>query len=143
MARSNLQTEFITGVAIAASIYVLLKGGIGNAVSALTAGAVSTAGDVAVGVATGAVTGASDVIGIPSPSQTTTDPAVARWIIDYPTGGVLKASQWASASAFAQALTLPSGSGVPPPAGSAVAAAFPPDGLTIDLGTSTGTSSGW
>jgi len=96
------------------ALYAWKKGGIGaaavDAVGSITSGAVGEIGAT---------------VGLPKPSQTTTDPAVARWIIDHPLGGVMAASSWAGAPAFLKALTMPAGSGTPPPVGSELAARFP------------------
>lgn len=101
-----------------AAFYVYRKGGISNAAQALGAGAVQAAD----GVITGAVGQAGAAVGLPTPSQTTTDPAVARWLIDQ--AGHFEASKWSSAPAYMKALFLPAGSGTPPPAGSDVARQF-------------------
>ena len=60
--------------------------------------------------------------GLPTPSQTTTDARVARWIID--TQGYWAASKWCGVPALIEGATLPAGSGIPPPLGSAAAVAF-------------------
>lgn len=103
----------------AAGLYVWSKGGLAPAAAAAGAAAVNAAGSAASG-AVGAV-GAS--VGLPTPDETTTDPAVARWLIDgY---GYLEASKWAGAVALGRAAFMDAGSGTPPPAGSAVAMAHP------------------
>jgi hypothetical protein len=104
----------VAGVAF----YVWRRGGIAPAAQAIGAGAVNTAGNVASG-AVGAV-GAS--VGLPTPSETTTDPAVARWIID--NHGYFTASKWSGAPALLKAAFLPEGTGTPPPPGSAAAKAL-------------------
>ncbi|MFT3665579.1 hypothetical protein [Piscinibacter sp.] len=111
---------------------VYRKGGVSEA-----AGAVGEAiGTGAVKAADGAVTGAVGTvgagIGVPTPGQVTTDPLVARWLID--TEGYFPASQWSSAPALMQAIFLAAGSGSPPPAGSAVALRFGTGGSGLTTG---------
>jgi hypothetical protein len=107
---------------IAAVIWLIYQKGLSGAAGAAGKALV----DVAGGAVTGVVTGVSEQIGLPTPTQTTTDPAVARWIIDDPRGGYRQASMWASAVALAEAWAMPAGSGIPPPPGSAIAQRFPP-----------------
>lgn len=106
------------GAAGLVAFYIWKKGGVSNAAQALGAGAVQAAD----GVITGAVGQAGAAVGLPLPSQTTTDPAVARWLIDQV--GHFDASKWASAGAYTRALFMDAGSGTPPPAGSDVARQF-------------------
>jgi len=119
-------------------LYIVYKGSVSKAIGTLA----TTAGEAAVtaagGLVVGTVTGASNVVGLPTPAQTATDPAVARWIMDDPRGGQFAASKWASFPAYAQALMMPAGSGRAPAPGSAVAAQFPP---YIDVGH--GASGSW
>lgn len=103
-------------------LYIWSKGGIAKAAGAAAGAAVDVAGEAASG-AVGAI-GAS--VGLPTPDDTTTDAAVARWIIDYPTGGYWVASAWAGVPALTKALLMDAGSGRPPPVGSALYARFPP-----------------
>lgn len=107
---------------IATLLYIWWKGGV--------AGAASAAGKALVNVASGITSGAVDTvgqgIGLPSLADITTDPAVARYLIDNPNGGLFFASEWASAAAFFKATAMPSGSGTPPPAGSKVASLLAP-----------------
>lgn len=103
----------------AAGLYVWRMGGIAPAAAAAGAAAVNAAGAAASG-AVGAVGAAA---GLPTPDETTTDPAVARWLIDgY---GYFEASKWSGALALARAAFMDEGSGTPPPAGSALAIAHP------------------
>jgi hypothetical protein len=89
------------------------KGGVVNAVTS------------AVGsLATGAVDAASDVVGLPTTQETTTDAEVARWIID--NVGQFEASKWAGAPAYLRAQFLAVGSGKPPPANSPAGRALLP-----------------
>jgi hypothetical protein len=119
--------------------FVIYKGGLPAALQSIFKTAGESAVSAAGGAVTGVVGGIGDQFGLPTPSQTTTDPAVARWIMDDPRGGYRLASMWASAVAFAEALAMPSGSGTPPPANSAVAQRFPP---YVDMGTG-GATGGW
>lgn len=104
-----------------AVVYVMTRG-VKGAVHDTTSGAV---GAVA-GAVTGVVDGVSDAAGIPNTGQTTTDPRVARWLID--AAGYWQASLWSGVPALMQAMTMPEGSGTPPPAGSALALRFPQTG---------------
>lgn len=71
------------------------------------------------GAAVGAV---GQVVGLPTPSQTTTDPRVARWMID--NLGMYEASRWAGAPALFGALMLSSAEGIPPSPASAAGMAL-------------------
>ena len=113
----------LTGLAAAGvlTLYVIKKGGIGAAASAAGAAAVGAVGDITAG----AVGEVGAAVGLPRPSQTTTDAAVARWIIDHPLGGYFEASKWAGAPALLSATFMAAGSGTPPPTGSDLEARFP------------------
>ena len=106
----------LAGLAVAgvATFYVLKTGGLGKA-------AVTAVGDIT----SGAVGAIGAAVGLPTPDETTTDPAVARWIIDHPQGGQFEASKWAGASTYLAAMSMASGSGNPPPTGTGLAARFP------------------
>jgi hypothetical protein len=125
----NVKLSTPTDVAIVAGLiglvgvglYVWHKGGIGKAAAAAGAAAVDAAGDFTVG----AVGEIGAAVGLPTPAETTTDPAVARWIIDHPNGGQFEASKWAGAPAYLRAQFLDAGSGTPPPEGSGLYALFP------------------
>src|SRR6185295_2337441 len=99
--------------------YVWKKGGVPAAASAAGAAVVSAAG----GAASGAVGAIGAGVGLPTPSSTTTDPRVARWLID--NVGWFEASMWSGVPALAAAYSIPAGTGIAPPAGSAIANAFP------------------
>lgn len=99
-------------------LYVWKRGGVAAVVGDVVTGTVTAAGEVV----TGTVGTAGQVVGLPTPDQTTTDPAVARWLID--NVSLFEASKWASAGALARALFMGSGSGTPPTAGTAVAERF-------------------
>lgn len=92
------------------------------------------AGDVARGVvsAGGEVVKATvdesgQIVGLPSLDDMTSDPFVARYIMDHPNGGQFSASVWASLPAFARAQFLPQYSGHMPSVGSAIYNKFPPN----------------
>lgn len=102
----------VLGAGLLIAMWVLKRGGIQNAAEVLTTGAIRAVDSTAAGV----VGGVGAVVGLPTPSQTVTSPAQARYLIDV--GGYFFASRWASAGALAQALFLDEGSGTPPPAGS-------------------------
>lgn len=108
----------LLGVGAVIALYIMAKGGIKGAAAA-AAGAVVDAG-VAVVDETG------QVVGLPALKDITTDPAVARWIIDNPQGGSFEASIWSSATALAKGQWMTKWSGKPPPAGSKIAQVFPP-----------------
>lgn len=97
----------LAGVALVgvAGLWAWKKGGLINAV-----------GSVAETAIKGGVDAVSDVVGIPTTQQTTTDAEVARWLID--NVGQFEASKWAGAPAYIRAQFLPAGSGKPPPANS-------------------------
>ena len=95
--------------AVAVALFVWRKGGVQQAAEAVGAAAVDTAGAVTVG-AVGAV---GAVVGLPTPSDTTRDERVARWLID--NVGHMAASQWSSAGAYLAAIWMPEGTGTPPP----------------------------
>lgn len=92
------------------------------------------AGDIARGavaagseVITGVVDESGQAVGLPALTDMTTDPYVARYIMDHPNGGQLAASVWSSLSAFARAEFLPTYSGHMPDVGSAIYKKFPPN----------------
>jgi hypothetical protein len=117
---STSKVLLIAGIAAlgGAAFFVWKKGGISGAAQAIGAGAVNAAD----GIATGGMTAISEKTGLPTPAQTTTDPAISRWIID--NVGHFEASKWSSAAAYAQALFLPAGSGTKPAPGSDLARQF-------------------
>ena len=135
----EIKQWMMIGGGLALLLYIWKNGGLSGAAASAAQGLVNTAG----GAITGTVTGVSDQLGIPTPAQTSTDPSVVRYIIDYPDitgtdkGGQLAASQWGSALAYARANMMPAGSGVAPQPGTAVYAAFPPPPNTG------GASGGW
>lgn len=88
---------------------------VGTAVGSAAVGAVT-------GVTTGVVSGVSEVVGIPTPLDTTTDAKVARWMID--TQGYWTASLWCGVPAMWNAAQMEPGTGTPPPAGSQLAQKF-------------------
>lgn len=106
-------------VTVVAGVYVWRKGGIANAASSIGAGVVNAAGSVV----SGGVGAAGAAVGLPTPTETTTDPAVARWLID--NYGYFTASKWSGAPALFSAFGMAQGTGTPPPAGSALGRAFP------------------
>lgn len=116
----------------ALGLYAWSKGGLGNVVKSAAGGLVNAAGE---GVS-GAVGAISTGIGIPTPDDTTTDPAVARWLIDRV--GYFTASQWSSLPALGSAAFMPVGSGTPPPAGTKLAQKFGTSGGYIDYGSGAG-----
>lgn len=119
----NQQLMLVGG---AAFVLWLLYRNLPQVAGAAAQKAAEAAANAAGGIVTGAVTGISQQFGLPTPSDTTDDPYVVRWLIDDPRGGEWEASKWASAAAFARAQFLPSGSGRPPPQGTKLAMAFPP-----------------
>lgn len=104
------------------AVYVWSRG-VSGAASDVGKAAVNLAG----GVATGVVDGVSGAVGIPTTSDTTTDPLVARWIID--NYGYFEASKWAGAPALLKGWWMDAGTGKAPDAGSTLAkylATLPP-----------------
>ena len=59
------------------ALYVSRQG-LGNVAASVGAGAVHAVG----GAASGAVGAIGQAVGLPTPAQTSTDPQVARWLID-------------------------------------------------------------
>lgn len=102
----------VLGAGLLIAMWVLKRGGVQNAAEVLTSGAIRVADSAAAGV----VGGVGSVVGLPTPSQTVTSPAQARYLIDV--GGFFFASRWSSAGALAQATLMASGSGTPPAPGS-------------------------
>jgi hypothetical protein len=92
--------------------------------------AVAAGGEVVKGV----VDEGGQAVGLPALENMTTDPYVARYIMDHPNGGQLDASIWASLPAFAQAQFLPQYSGHMPPLGSVIYNKFPPNVVSINAG---------
>ena len=136
---SNFESDDLVLLGIAGiALYVLAKGGIGNAAAGAGAAVVNAAADAIGGATTGAVGAVGAQVGLPTPDQTTTDPRVSRYIIDHPGGGYFAASKWSSATALAQAMMLPEFGGYEPPHGSSIALAFP-----SDVYFSGGATGGW
>lgn len=105
----------LIGIAIAVG-YVLLKGGIGPALTSIASGA---GGAIA--------NAANSASGVPPVDDRISDPHVLRYIIDMPNGGNMAAEKWATDSdAYFAAQDLTPGSGYGPPANSAAAKIFPP-----------------
>lgn len=98
---------------------------VGTAATNAGGALINAAGQAASGVATGAVNVIGATVGLPTSTQLTDDPYVARWIIDNPAGGQIAASQWSTSSAYLNAQTIATGQGVPPPAFSIIAQTFP------------------
>lgn len=121
----NEEELIILGV-VGIAVYVFLKGGLFNAGAAIGSGIINAA----TGAVTGTVDATGQIVGLPALADITTDPYVARYIMDHPNGGKLAASKYASAAAFAGALWLDEWSGHTPPAGSKIEQLFPPDAYT-------------
>ncbi len=116
----GIQAIIVLGGIGALGLYVWKKGGVTAAASSAGAAVVNATGAAASG-AVGAV-GAS--VGLPTPTETVTDPAVARWIIDH--AGYWEASKWCGVPALVQGAAMDAGTGVPPPAASAAGRRFAP-----------------
>lgn len=121
------------GVGVVALLYVLMKGGVRNAAASAAEAAAGAVVDVGVGV----VDGTGQAVGLPPLADITTDPAVARWIIDAPNGGYWEASFWSSATALARGWAMAEGTGKPPPRGSRIEELFP---TSVNV---SGVSGGW
>lgn len=100
----------------------------------ITRGPAKVAGDIARGavavggeVVKGVVDETGQQVGLPALSDMTTDPYVARYIMDHPNGGQIAASVWSSLPALARAEFLPQYSGHMPDVGSAIYKKFPPN----------------
>jgi hypothetical protein len=89
----------------------------------LARGVVAASGEVVTGV----VDEGGRIVGLPALADLTTDPYVARYIMDHPDGGHFAASVWASLPAFAQAEFLPTYSGHMPAPDSTIYRKFPPN----------------
>ena len=86
-------------------------------------GAVAVGGEVAKGV----VDESGQIVGLPALENMTTDPYVARYILDHPNGGQFAASVWSSLPALARAQFLPEYGGHMPTPGSVIYNKFPPN----------------
>lgn len=127
------EATLLLGVGVVALLYVLAKGGIKGAAASAAAAAAGAVVDAGVGV----VDGTGQAIGLPALSDITTDPAVARWVIDAPNGGYFEASVWSSATALARGWAMDEGTGQAPPRGSKIEALFP---VSV---TTSGVVGGW
>lgn len=78
------------------------------------------------GAATGVVDEFGKIVGMPSVYDVTDDPYIARYMIDHPRGGYLRASAYSTPVAMARALMLPEFSGSLPPADSRIYLEFLP-----------------
>jgi len=114
-----MTVALVAVAAVGVAFLVWRKGGVAGAASSVGDAAVAAAG----GFASGTVGAIGSSVGLPTPMQTTTDPRVARWLIDR--AGWFEASKWSGGPALWDALNLPAGSGQAPPGGSALARAFP------------------
>lgn len=118
----NPQTLLIGAALVGVAWYVWRKGGIVQAATAAGTAAGAAVVNTAGAVASGAVGAVGASVGLPTPDETTTDPKVARWIIDRE--GYFEASKWAGAPALARAMFMDAGTGTPPPANSAAGRRF-------------------
>jgi hypothetical protein len=109
----------VAGVAVVAvaafALYAWRKGGAGAAAAGLGQAAGAAVVNLAGGAASGAVGAVSATVGLPTPDETVTEAAQARYIIDR--WGYLAASKWAGAPALFGALGMPAGTGKAPPQG--------------------------
>ncbi|MCV2361658.1 hypothetical protein LNV08_22055 [Paucibacter sp. TC2R-5] len=122
MKLESIKFLVILGAAGAAGLYIWQRGGIAQAAAGAGAAMGGAVVDAAGGAVTGVVTGASQAVGIPTPAQTTTDAAVARWIID--NAGYWEASKWCGLPALLKGAAMDAGTGSPPPAQSAAGREF-------------------
>jgi hypothetical protein len=104
--------------AVGIALYVWKKGGLGQAAKSAGAAVVNAAGQAV----SGGVGAVSQAVGLPTPDETTTDPRVARWLIDQV--GYWEASKWSGLPALVSGARMAPGSGQPPPNGSPLAKAF-------------------
>lgn len=112
------------GLAVGGIAFWLWKKGGPNGVAAALSGyAVDAAASAASGAVVGTVSAVSQAVGLPTPAQTTTDAATARWLID--NVGYLEASKWSGAGALFSAFGMAQGSGTPPAVGSELDRQFP------------------
>jgi hypothetical protein len=116
---SRVELAIAAGVVALVAFYVVKRGGLVGAAQGAGAAVVNAAG----AAASGAVGAIGSSVGLPTPDETTTDPAVARWLID--NAGQMAASKWASAGAYLRAQLMSAGSGTAPAPGSTIAKAFP------------------
>jgi hypothetical protein len=116
---------------VAAVIYLIWKNGVAGAAQKLT----SAAGDAIIGAGSGVVSSIGKGVGLPGYEDITTDPRVARWIVDSPRGGYLQASLYSTPVALASAIGMPVGSGIAPPQGTKIAEMFPQ--YVVDIGGTT------
>jgi hypothetical protein len=116
--------------AVGIALYVWKKGGLANVAKGAGAAVAKAAKDAGAAVAnaageavSGGVGAVSKAVGLPTPDDTTTDPRVARWLIDQV--GYWEASKWAGLPALVEGARMAPGSGQAPPPNSAVGKAFP------------------
>lgn len=113
---------------VGAAIYVWTRGGVANAAASLGSALASGAAGAVGGAVSGAVGAVGATVGLPTPDDTTTDAAVARWIIDK--HGYFMATKWAGVPALVAAMGMDAGTGRPPPAGSQAQRALNPTPTT-------------
>ncbi len=110
----------------------------GGGAGGLAAGAVGGAVDAAGGAVAGGASKVGELFGLPTMTQTTQDPAVARFVID--NYGYMEASKWASLGALVKGAAMAADSGYPPPPGSPLSLAIVSGALgppkDLDLGGS-------
>lgn len=121
------QDELLILGAVGLGLYVWWSGGFANAAEKAGEGLVNAAG----GLIKGGVDAVGQGVGLPALSDITTDPYVARYIMDHPAGGQIAATKYSSAAAYAGALWLDNYSGHTPPVGSKIATLFPPDAYSV------------
>lgn len=119
-ARDNAATiGLLAGVGLLA--WIILRGP-GKVAEDVARGAVS----VGRGVVTGGVDEFGKIVGLPSVYDVTDDTYIARYMIDHPRGGYLRASAYSTPFALARALMIPEFSGRLPDSASRIYAEFPP-----------------
>ncbi len=108
----------------------------GGGAGGIAAGVVGGAVDAAGGAVAGGASKVGELIGLPTITQTTQDPAVARFVID--NYGYIEASKWASLGALVKGAAMAADSGYPPPPGSPLSLAIVAGALgppkDLDLG---------
>jgi hypothetical protein len=114
----------IIGGAAVIGLYVWKRGGVAQAAQGAGEAIGGAVIDLGGGAVSGVVGGVSSAVGLPTPSDTTTDASVARWIID--NFGYWEASKWCGVPALVKGAAMDAGTGKAPPANSPAGREFLP-----------------
>jgi len=121
---STVKAAVIIGGAAAIGLFIWKRGGVAQAAASAGEAIGGAVIDLGGGAVTGVVGGVSSAVGLPTPSETTTEAAVARWIID--NFGYWEASKWCGVPALVKGAAMDAGTGRAPPSDSAAGRYFLP-----------------